>query len=457
MSVLLWFQRDLRIRQNPSLERALQQGQSVIAVYILSPHEDAPWPEGAASRWWLHHSLKKLSNDLLALGIRLQYFKQDSVALIPRLVKYYHVDHVYWSNRHEPHRIRCENSLHALLQQQGVQVKRHTDGLLTRPDQFLTAGKQTAYRVFTPFYKKLRSQLKLEGFQSSSSIHSPINQPLSALHEEELTLDELNLSGKQTWQEKLHLHHSPGELQAHNKLDHFIQNSLASYITQRDFPAAQGTSLLSPHLHFGEISPHQVIDALAPVILFADSRQQNAAEAFLRQLIWREYARYLLWHFPCTTDQSMNPKFNIDFWYEDHTILRQWEQGVTGIPIIDAGMHELWETGIMHNRVRMLVASVLTKNMGIAWQHGARWFWDTLVDADLANNSMGWQWVAGCGVDAAPYFRVFNPEIQAKKFDPEKIYQKRWLVGKGSIQPVIDLAESRQLALVRYRHKIQLS
>jgi len=454
MQTLIWFQRDLRIHANPALNHALRQGQPVVAVYIHSPGEDEPWSEGAASRWWLHHSLERLSSDLLSLGIRLQFFNADSRRIIPQLVQDYQVDMIVWTNRHEPHRIDCEDLLEKELLSKGLQVQRCTDSLLTRPMQFLTASKNTPYRVFTPFYNKLRSQLDLSAAVPSSSGLRPHEQTVSSAHPGALSLEELGLLDRYAWHQKLHAYWSPGEKEALKKLDLFIEEPLGAYIAQRDFPAIHGTSGLSAHLHFGEISPLQIVHALAPLIEFSDSRQANAAEAFLRQLIWREFARYILRHFPATTTQPMNPKFNSAFWNEDNASLKLWQRGLTGIPIIDAGMRELWETGIMHNRVRMLVASVLTKNMGIAWQQGARWFWDTLVDADLANNTMGWQWVAGCGVDAAPYFRIFNPNTQAAKFDPEHRYVQHWLNDtdrSNLLQPAIDLGESRKQALARYQ------
>ena len=273
-----------------------------------------------------------------------------------------------------------------------------------------------------------------------------------------MNLQQLELVDNHVWHEKLHNHCSPGEQSATDKLDKFIDEALICYRTQRDIPAIDATSALSAHLHFGEISTQQIVTALVPLIEIQGAEIGEAAEAFLRQLIWREFARYTLWHFPQTSTDSMNPKFTTSFWKSDIKNLRKWQRGETGIPIIDAGMKQLWETGTMHNRVRMLVASLLTKNMGIAWQEGARWFWDTLVDADLANNSMGWQWVAGCGVDAAPYFRIFNPNTQAQKFDKQGTYVHRWIKGTpGQMQkkPIVDLSISRARALDRYKHTVK--
>lgn len=458
MNTLLWFQRDLRLNDNQALSFALQQSKPIIAIYIYSPQEDATWTEGGASRWWLHQSLKKLSDDLLKLNIKLQFFKANSVEVISQLVKQIQVSSVVWTNRHEPHRIQYENKIASELLKKGIEVERINEGLVSQPDNFLTASKNTPYRVFTPFYKKLRSELNLYNFHANNNKHIKSSDTPASQVKNALTLDQLNLLDNNPWHEKLHNHWSPGEIKASEALDNFIESSLFNYQTERDIPEIDGTSRLSPHLHFGEISIQQIITQLTPLIEVQGGVIAQQAEVFLRQLVWREFARYTLWHFPETTIQPMNPKFTKSFWKKDKVNLKKWQQGKTGIPIIDAGMKQLWESGTMHNRVRMLVASLLTKNMGISWQQGAEWFWDTLVDADLANNTMGWQWVAGCGVDAAPYYRIFNPETQAKKFDKKGYYINRWLDNTSTMKPskaVVDLATSRANALDRYNSIIR--
>jgi len=460
MNTLLWFQRDLRLNDNPALSWALQQGKPVIAVYIYSPEEDAIWTEGAASRWWLHQSLKKLFDDLLKLDIKLQFFKANSVKSISQLVTHAHVSDVAWTNRHEPHRIQYENEIEAKLLKKGIAVKRINEGLINRPDDFLTASKNTPYRVFTPFYKKLRSEVNLCRFHTHKNSHVKSSGLSAKPVKNSLTLEQLDLLDHHPWHKKLHSHWSPGEHSASETLDSFIDNALFNYTSERDIPEIDATSRLSPHLHFGEISVPQIITQLTPLIEIQGGCISQQAEAYLRQLIWREFARYILWHFPETSTQPMNPTFTKAFWKTDKVNLKKWQQGKTGIPIIDAGMKQLWESGTMHNRVRMLVASLLTKNMGIAWQQGAHWFWDTLVDADLANNTMGWQWVAGCGVDAAPYYRIFNPDTQAKKFDKQGHYINRWLDKPSTMKPanaVVDLATSRVNALERYNNIIRQS
>ena len=451
--IIVWLQRDLRIQGNPSLIWALQHNRPVIAVYIHSPEEDQPWSEGAASRWWLHHSLMKLSKSLSEINIPLHCFNASSVKKIPQLITFYKADSICWTRRYEPYRVLCEQKIEQVLSKLPVQVKCFNDSLLQNPDSLLTATAKTPYRVFTPFYRRLRSELSWpEPNQSNTlnAINSKSYQP-DTRH----SVSSLALLDGHRWHEKLHQHWQVGEDAAREKLSKFKQKIITNYSQARDYPAIEGTSSLSPHLHFGEISPRQILSSLQPMIEFGETGSANEAEAYLRQLIWREFARYLLWHFPRSVSEPMNEKFARGFWSDNAKALQHWQRGDTGIALVDAGMKQLWQTGWMHNRVRMLVASMLTKNMGISWQAGACWFWDTLVDADLANNSMGWQWVAGCGVDAAPYFRIFNPDTQAIKFDRDQAYVKRWQ-GSTRLQPIVDLKRSRVDALDRYRLRIQL-
>ena len=460
MNTLLWLQRDLRIHNNPSLEWALQQGKPVVAVYIYSPEEDAPWSEGAASRWWLQHSLTRLSDGLSQLNITLHFFKANSVDTIEKLTNEIKFDTVVWTNRIEPKRVVCETQIEKLLNAKDITVKRFNSGLLQKPAEFLTASQNTPYKVFTPFYRKLRKELNFSDYYTVNTQYKPNHKATKILlFNNESSLDKLGLLDNHHWHDKLHKYWIPGEESAFKKLEIFIGSKVLNYLSSRDFPSTDATSNLSPYLHFGEISPQQIVTALIPLIELGDGKSAAAAEGFLRQLIWREFARYILWHFPHTDHKPMNEKFSLSFWSKNKSNLKKWQQGETGINIVDAGMKQLWETGSMHNRVRMLAASLLSKNMGIAWQQGAQWFWDTLVDADLANNSMGWQWVAGCGLDAAPYFRIFNPETQARKFDKENSYSQYWLQQRNPVnQPIVDISSTRKEALERYnlyvRHSI---
>lgn len=455
-STLVWFQRDLRIQHNPALNWALQQGKPVAAVFIESPQEDAPWATGAASRWWLHHSLKRLSADLLSMNIELHCFRANSVDKIVELVERYHIETVCWNRRYEPNRRKCERTIVESLQPLGVNCKRFNDLLLDNANSLLTASGNTPYRVFTPFYQRLRRELNWAELTALSKTTQQNSTDRTATDQSQ-QIDQLALLDAHPWHEKLHQHWQVGEDAAWQKLDRFKELALEDYVTRRDFPAAPGTSSLSPHLHFGEISPRQILSQLQPLIDFDEDGLAGAAEAFLRQLIWREFARYLLWHFPHSALEPMNSRYQNSFWQPNESMLKCWQRGDTGIAIVDAGMEQLWQSGWMHNRVRMLVASLLTKNLGISWQAGARWFWDTLVDADLANNSMGWQWVAGCGVDASPYYRIFNPNTQAQRFDREHQYIGKWLSKQKAsrLDPIVDLADSRKGALARYQNEIQ--
>ncbi len=459
MNTLVWFQRDLRLAENPALNWALQRGRPVAAVFVHSSEEDEPWQTGPASSWWLHHSLLKLSADLQQRGIKLHFFKAHSKQKIPELLSTFQADAITWTNRPEPQRVLCETEIDTTLNKKGFLVKRFQDELLLDGNDFLTKTRNTPYRVFTPFYKRLRQQLNHSSFHHSDTETlwppgAPVLSDIDTSQVNALNLNQLGLLGKHPWHTKLSRHWQPGEEGALKKLDFFIAHNLEQYSQHRDFPRINGTSGLSPHLHFGEISPQQIFTALEPFITFYDSKRSDNSEGFLRQLIWREFARYTLRHFPDTANQPMNKKFTQSFWQFDNAKLEQWQRGTTGVPIIDAGMRQLWETGWMHNRVRMLAASFLTKNLGIPWLEGARWFWHTLVDADLANNSMGWQWVAGCGVDAAPYFRIFNPLTQTQRFDRNHAYINRWNktpVKNTATSAIVDVAQSRKEALLRYK------
>lgn len=478
MSTIIWFQRDLRIQCNPALHTAIQHAtnnqQALIAIYIHSPDEDKPWSNGSASKWWLHYSLIALKAQLKKLAIELQLYSGNSTELLPQLAKLYRAKTVIWSERYEPQRRDCEDKIDSELTRLGIPAKRIKNPLQPNPEQFLTRSQQTPYRVFTPFSKRLRQQLEqklqtchdLDIGQTALRIGNLPSIPQDANEQlllkkpalKQLSVEQLQLLSPYPWHQKLHQYWIPGENQAQHQLHNFLNNHLNRYSQARDIPGLDATSRLSPHLHYGEISTVQLLEALFKELNFNPNCNLEAAEHFVRQIVWREFAQYILYHYPHTSDMSMDCRFRDSFWQQHPKQLRQWQRGKTGIPIIDAGMRQLWETGWMHNRVRMLCASLLTKNLGISWMEGARWFWDTLVDADLANNSLGWQWVAGCGVDAAPYFRIFNPILQQQRFDQQLLYLNRWLqkpLMKGNIEPtgsyIVDLKQSREQALQRYR------
>jgi len=420
-TALVLFRRDLRLADQPAVAAACAVHERVLPVYLHAPHEEAPWEPGAASRWWLHRSLEALQQRLSAQGAALHVAIGDSLPTLRALIAASGATAVYWSRRYEPAAIAHDTALKTTLRADGVAVHSVPGNLWCEPWQLATAEGQP-YRVFTPYWRKLRAQLPVEAPLPEARARAWLRLPGS------VPLDALALLPRIPWAGGLAGSWSPGEAGALELLEVFADDALANYANGRDLPARHGTSHLSPHLHFGEITPRQILHALQARAERSDARRRPDLEPYLRELAWREFAHHLLYHFPDTPTENFNARFDAFRWADDDpAAVRRWQRGRTGIPLVDAGMRELWHTGWMHNRVRMIAASFFTKNLRQHWRHGARWFWDTLVDADLANNTLGWQWVAGCGADAAPYFRVFNPYTQAAKFDPEASYLKRWL------------------------------
>ncbi|HSH30718.1 MAG TPA: deoxyribodipyrimidine photo-lyase [Thiohalobacter sp.] len=421
-TAILWFRQDLRLADNPALRAACRHADRLIPVYILETDAD-PWAPGAANRWWLHHSLAALGAALRERGSRLHLMQGAAGACLQQLVEASGATAVYWNRRFEPAAIRRDRDIKGGLKQQGIVCHSFNAALLIEPwDHLNQQGRP--YRVFTPFWRSLQSRLDSLAPQRAPS-------PLPGLPRQRgrsLQLDALGLLPGHDWDAGLHDEWKPGETGAHNRLRTLLERRLQRYPEARDRPDADGTSRLSPHLHFGELGPRQVV---ARIQQHTGVRRSpglvGAGEQYLRQLAWREFAHHLLYHFPETPERPLDSRFEAFPWRVDPASLRAWQRGRTGIPLVDAGMRELWHTGWMHNRVRMVAASFLTKNLGIHWREGARWFWDTLVDADLANNTLGWQWTAGCGADAAPFFRIFNPVAQAQKFNPDGSYLRRWL------------------------------
>ena len=476
-TALVLFRRDLRLADNPALTAACAAHMLVLPVFINATQQGAggdadAWPMGAASRWWLHHSLNSLQNQLRKRGAGLHLRQGETLSVLRELIKQSGAQAVYWNRLYEPAAIARDTRIKAALREQGIEVHSHAAALWSEPWQISTQ-QGDPYRVFTPYWRNLRAQLHadtpLPEPPASEWLTLPGSEPLS----------DFGLLPNSHWDSGLAQMWRPGERGALETLEVFCDDAINDYAQARDVPARHGTSRLSPHLHFGEISPRQIHFALQEHAQRVDARRRPDIEPYLRELGWREFAHYLLYHFPHTPGSNFNPRFDDFKWASvDEAQLSRWRQGRTGIPLVDAGMRELWHTGWMHNRVRMIVASFLTKNLRQHWMHGARWFWDTLVDADLANNTLGWQWVAGCGADAAPYFRVFNPVTQAKKFDPQGIYLKRWLpeladapldllhepwkdrsllTRSGYPAPMIDLPASRQAALTAYQSMRGLS
>lgn len=433
--VIVWFRQDLRLKDNPALHAAVQTGRPVIPVYIGSPEEEGDWAPGAASKWWLHQSLQALAEDLESRGSRLILARGPALAALKKLAASSGATAVHWNKRYEPAAVQCSQQVSDGLKQSAIQPAEFNGALLSDPTQFANKTGQP-YQVFTAFKRGLLHVLDPGPMLPvPRKLLGPERWPESA------GLQSLSLMPKIQWYTTMAAHWVPGERGAGQNLTEFLRTSVEDYATARDLPAVKGTSRLSPHLHFGEIGPRQIWHALGP-------RGRNSV--FLSEIIWREFAYHLLHHFPHTPTRPLHAEFAHFPWRRDARLLRAWQRGTTGIPMVDAGMRELWALGWMHNRVRMVVASFLVKNLLITWQEGAKWFWDTLVDADLANNTLNWQWAAGCGADAAPYFRIFNPQTQAKRFDPQSIYIRKWVPQAGYPKPVVDLQETREAALDAY-------
>jgi deoxyribodipyrimidine photo-lyase len=457
---IVWFRRDLRVHDNPALDWAIENSSTVIPVYIHSPEEENPWAPGAASRWWLHQSISSLQKSLEEKNLCLFLFDGDSEQVLEEIITDSRASKLVYNRIYEKHLSDRDHRVEQKLIDK-VDVSSFDSGLFFSPGSILN-NQGLPYRVFTPFYKKVRPMLDM----SHTGHITRVNErefEVGLVHKFEpglnQTLDSLELLDENGWHQKLTRYWKPGEDQAFELLDNFIDDAVRYYDVERDLPAQDSTSRLSPYLHFGEITPAQIYHALMPLLEGEyGAGAAQSAEIYLKQLIWREFAHHVLWHFPETASEPMNHRYHQKFWRNDSADFDSWCRGETGIPIIDAGMKQLWETGWMHNRVRMIVSSFLTKNLGISWLDGARWFWDTLVDADLANNSMGWQWVAGCGVDAAPYYRIFNPETQARRFDEKSRYIDRWSPEHGEPdypRPMLDLASSREAAMQRYKQYIR--
>ncbi|MCC2616575.1 DNA photolyase family protein [Aestuariibacter halophilus] len=460
----MWFRQDLRLRDNPALHYAAQLG-PVMALFIQDTAAPDGFHPGAASRWWLHQSLHALNQ---SLNDKLHVKQGNATDIIVQLVKQQGIRQVVWNRQYEPWQIDRDTALKAALKALGVEVKSFNSLLLWEPWNVLNKSGEP-YKVFTPYYRK--------GCLQQPAPRPPLGAPdeLHLEHEPSLDdgIDALQLMPQIDWYEGMADAWTPGEAGASERLSAFLPQRVADYRNHRDQPSLPGTSRLSPHLHFGEISPHQIWYASLGAL--HGDWEQPGLDTFLSELGWREFSYYLLYHFNNLPQTNFNRRFDAFQWRNDPTGLRAWQRGMTGIPIVDAGMRELWHTGYMHNRVRMVVGSFLVKNLLVDWRQGERWFWDCLVDGDLAANSASWQWVAGCGADAAPYFRVFNPVLQGEKFDAKGDYVRRWCpelsklpnkylhqpwqasdqvlrdanltLGQDYPHPIVDLKASRQRAL----------
>ncbi|WP_414462163.1 cryptochrome/photolyase family protein [Hyphomicrobium sp. DY-1] len=471
-ATIVWFRNDLRLHDHPALTAAVKRGGPVIALFILDDAAAGRWKLGGASRWWLTKSLEALSHDIAQRGARLILRRGDTESILKRLVDESGVTAIYVTRSYEPWATGMEEKLHKSFGGSGVVFKRFGGRLLREPEDLRTSSG-AAYQVFTPFWRAFRKE-----FSAPKALAAPrhLGSVPDAIASDDIS-DWKLAPTKPDWSGGLAEAWRPGERGAQLRLKNFVSEGLANYDDGRDRLYAEGTSRLSPHLAFGEISPAACWRAAAEA-----SHQTHggdgAVETFLKELAWREFSYALLFQFPQMPDEPLRDEFAAFPWAKSSANLKEWQRGLTGYPVVDAGMRELWATGYMHNRARMIAASFLTKHLLLPWTSGEAWFWDTLVDADLANNAANWQWVAGCGADAAPYFRIFNPVLQGEKFDPDGDYVRRWVpelqrlpsadihkpwaadattlkragvvIGKNYPFPIVDHKEARARALTAY-------
>lgn len=408
---ICWFRQDLRITDNPALTEATKQG-SVLPIYILDDKNAGSYSPGDASRWWLHHSLEALNT---SLGNTLSVYQGNPQIILNNILLRFRVKAIYWNRCYETWRVKRDINIKEDFKKKGIEVHTFNGSLLWEPWN-IKKENGMPYKVFTPFYRK--------GCLNSTEPRTPLGKPKDAHYiydQSQIGLGALNLLPVTNWDAKLNLHWEIGELGARRRFDIFFNGGLPFYKEGRDLPNESYVSRLSPHLHFGEISPNQLWHAIRSI------RDDKHTDHFCSELGWREFSYSQLYYYPELPFKNMQSKFDNFPWIENLNHLLAWQTGQTGVPMVDAGMRELWQTGYMHNRVRMIVGSYLVKNLRLHWNYGERWFWNTLVDSDLANNSASWQWIAGCGADAAPYFRIFNPVTQGQKFDPDGKYVRKYI------------------------------
>lgn len=472
--IIVWFRQDLRLADNVALTRAVEAGAPIIPLFVLDDGAAGEWALGGASRWWLHNSLVELSGRLADLGVKLVLRHGSSAQIVPALAREVGARAVHFSRQYEPWATSLEAAVHAELAKGdgSIEVRRFPGALLKDPGEIRTKDGRP-YKVYTPFWRALIA---------SGEPRKPLPAPTRlAAYKGDVKSEQLSdwnlLPKKPDWAGGLHETWTPGERGAHARLETFLEAALTGYDDGRNRPDRESTSRLSPHLHFGELSPSAVWHTVKSWAA-SQGYEGKGLETFLKELVWREFSAHLLFHFPDLPSEPLRTQFNAFPWCDDAELLRAWQQGRTGFPIVDAGMRQLWHTGWMHNRVRMITASFLIKDLLIHWCQGEAWFWDTLVDADLASNAASWQWVAGCGADAAPYFRVFNPVTQGEKFDPGGTYVRQWVpelakmpaksihapwlasqdelkkagvvIGDTYPRPIVDHAEARKRALAGY-------
>jgi deoxyribodipyrimidine photo-lyase len=467
---IVWFRSDLRLADNRALLEAVSTGKPIICVYV---REDSPArrPYGRAQLWWLHHSLARLGASLAAIGGALCLRRGNPAVILDEIIAASGADSVFWNRRHDPEGIAVDTGIKASLKARGISTASFDGQLLHEPTQVKT-GAGGPFKVYTPFWRAFSAlpaprapydaPAKLPGFQGELADDA---------------LDDWNLlPSRPDWSKEFDADWQPGEEGAREKLRLFIDGGLNNYADGRNLPGQASTSRLSPHLAMGEISPFQVWHATRRL---EETHSPRDVEVFQKEIVWREFAYHLLFHFPKLAQKNFNESFDVFPWAAKPELIEAWKRGQTGYPIVDAGMRQLWQTGWMHNRVRMAAASFLIKHLMADWRTGEEWFWDTLVDACPANNPASWQWVAGSGADAAPYYRIFNPVLQGEKFDADGAYVRRfvpeiaelpdtllhrpWEAGPLELEaagielgvtypkPVVDHAAARDRALAAYK------
>lgn len=416
--VIVWFREDLRLRENPALSEAKKSGRPVICLYVRETNAELR-PMGGASKWWLDKSLRSLASDITEAHGSLILRSGSAAQIIDALVDETGAQAVYWNRRYDEAGRNIDTDIKLSLKDRGIDAESFNARLLTEPWEVKTKTGGY-YKVFTPYWKAIQAIYSPPGpLTTPKRLNGPI------LDSE--AIDEWDLHpSRPDWSTGFSDKWSPGEAGAFERLNAFLDGPVASYPDDRNRPDLNGTSGLSPHLRFGEIGPAQIWRTVMDGI-GAGRIDSDGAMKFLSEVVWREFSYVLLFHNPDLATKNYKKDFDHMPWRSDDEALEKWQKGQTGYPIVDAGMRELWATGWMHNRVRMIVASFLTKHLLLPWQLGEEWFWDTLVDADPGANAASWQWTAGSGADAAPYFRIFNPITQGAKFDETRAYVKRWV------------------------------
>jgi deoxyribodipyrimidine photo-lyase len=417
--VLVLFRHDLRLADNRALAAAVQTGKPVVPVFVLDEASPGARPLGGARRWWLHHSLASLAGSLAAKGATLVLKRAPMAQAVDALVAETGADTVLWNRRYDPLGAKVDAAIKAALVARGIACESFEGHLLHEPTRLKTGGGGF-YRVYSPFWRALMAE---------PAPRPPVPAPKAIRGlEGQATGENLDALGllprTPDWAGGLRAEWTPGEAGAQARLSTFLAGAISGYGEGRDRPGKASTSRLSPHLAHGEITPFQIWQAMEDA---AGTLPEKDAEKFRKEVVWREFSYHLLFHNPDLGTRNYNRDFDAFAWRPDRALVKAWQEGRTGYPIVDAGMRELWRTGWMHNRVRMICASFLTKHLLQDWREGETWFWDTLVDADPASNAASWQWVAGSGADAAPYFRIFNPTLQGEKFDGEGDYVRRYV------------------------------